>query len=185
LDILQTHRITRLSVKIESLFDRRNLLQAMPWSLFPNLSHLEIVNPPDFLDASIHIDWEGVSQLPRLTHFALGDLWSFSHTFMLPILVNLLASCTVLRSMVLITEDQCLIQALERSGIAKDKRVVVIPSFHWTYNLREYWSKVKRGGFDFWSMADEELEKKKRRPSSSSSPEKNGEIEWTESIIAR
>ncbi|KAF8950731.1 hypothetical protein BDZ97DRAFT_1770851 [Flammula alnicola] len=71
---LPTHNLQRLSIPLEALWGISPLSPQFTASLFPNLSHLEIVNPPG-LHAALQIDWDGLIALPRLTHLALGELY--------------------------------------------------------------------------------------------------------------
>ncbi|KAF8971264.1 hypothetical protein BDZ97DRAFT_1753566 [Flammula alnicola] len=154
---LPTHDLQRLSIPLEALWGMSPLLPHFTASLFPNLSHLEIVNPPA-VHPTLQIDWDGLVALPRLTHLALGELCYDNHAYFIPPLGRLLDECQQLKGLVLLTCDKLFIDALRKSGIDTDFRVLVQPEFHCAVTISEHWKGVRQGGPDFWNMAESLLQ---------------------------
>ncbi|KAF8907862.1 hypothetical protein CPB84DRAFT_1843715 [Gymnopilus junonius] len=44
--------------------------------------------------------------------------------------------------------------ALAKSGVQRDYRVVVKDEFHSPMTLVDYWDAIRKGGMDFWNMTE-------------------------------
>ncbi|CAA7260713.1 unnamed protein product [Cyclocybe aegerita] len=144
---------------LERLSLKMTLVRAFPPAagMFSSLSHLEIVN-------SMTVDCDALcSELPALTHLAIGEIYWWIHRSMLPSFERLLADCRKLEVLVFISSDDMALQGLRKAGITQDARVVIVPSHHWPMRPREYWTSVQRGGPDFWDMADELVVERKKQ----------------------
>lgn len=154
IDRLSSQRVERLSVKLYSLWGNLPRPHRFTGALFPNLSHLEIVNPPS-QSCGFQIDWEGLGKLPKLTHLALGHFWHSIHPYLFPFLEKALEEYQNLRVLLLLSNDEAFTKSLNETGIARDPRVVVREEFNSPMPLVEYWDSIRQGGPDFWASADE------------------------------
>ncbi|KAH9484922.1 hypothetical protein JR316_0001824 [Psilocybe cubensis] len=152
---LSTQRVERLSVKLYSLWGNTTMPRQFTKALFPNLTHLEIVNPPSQSCLSFQVDWEGLRELPKLTHLALGHLFQTVHLYTLPFLQTVFEDCPNLRLLLLLSSDKQFMASLEETGITRDPRVVLREQFNSPKSLVEYWDCVRHGGPDFWTSAEE------------------------------
>jgi hypothetical protein len=150
---LPTPALRRLSIPLEALWGMAPVSIQFTPALFPRLSHLEIVNPPGGHPA-LTIDWAGLAALPALTHVALGELCFGDHAHFIPLLGVLLDACPGLEVLVIITRDELFKDELCKSGLDEDERVVVQSDFNGALMVHEYWEGVRKGGPDFWAMAD-------------------------------
>ncbi|KAF9483147.1 hypothetical protein BDN70DRAFT_874190 [Pholiota conissans] len=149
---LPTQNLRRLSIPLETLWGLSPFSTEFTPALFPKLTHLEIVNPQN-INGAPQIHWDSLAALPSLTHLALGELFSAHFAFVEPLGV-LLDRCPNLTRLVIITRCNAFVDELARSGVVSDERVVVIPEFNAPLNLAEYWDGVRKGGPEFWMLAD-------------------------------
>ncbi|KDR67513.1 hypothetical protein GALMADRAFT_258131 [Galerina marginata CBS 339.88] len=166
-DLLSPACIRHLSVKIDALWgistSQSHFKRQFTPHLFPNLSHLEIVNPPGSYSAT-QVDWDGLRALPKLTHLAVGDLWHKTHLHFIPHFEQTLVQCENLKVLLLISQDDGFVDELRKSGIQQDSRVVVKTEFNSPLPLSEYWDSVRQGGPDFWGLADRMALENSRSP---------------------
>ena len=153
---LPTHNLRRLSITLESLWGMSPRAIDLTPSLFPKLSHLEIVNPPGN-HPTLQIDWSGLLLLPSLTHFGLGELTFKDHFRFVDRLGKLLIDRPQLKVMVVVTRDKRLVNELLKYGIDGDGRVVVQSEYNGAVSFEAYWKEVKDGGLDFWAAAERDL----------------------------
>ncbi|KIM45563.1 hypothetical protein M413DRAFT_442235 [Hebeloma cylindrosporum] len=154
IDILPTKRLQRLSIKLDALWGAGAVNANFSVQLFPNLSHLEIVNPPPFECLFSHHldDLGGLCSLPSLTHLAFGDLWESEHLYLIPFFEDVLKRCPRLEVLILETRDTYFRNALFE--IKNDPRTVVQKSFNGNVPQSEYWEAIRQGGLDMWSRAE-------------------------------
>jgi len=154
-DILPTKRLQRLSVTLDALWGTGPVDWKFSDELFPNLSHLEIVNPPPFecLSSNHFDDLSGLCSLPSLTHLAFGDLWEDQHLYLIPFFQEVLKRCPRLQILILETRDTYFQSAI--SELKDDPRTVVQQSFNGDVPQSEYWEAVRQGGSDLWSRAED------------------------------
>ena len=152
--ILPTKRLQRLSIKLDALWGAGAVDGRFSDNLFPNLSHLEIVNPPSFECLSSHYldDLRGLCSLPSLTHLAFGDLWEDEHLYLIPFFADMLQRCSQLQILILETRDTRFRNAI--SEVRDDPRTVVQQSFNGDVTQSEYWEAIRQGGPDLWSRAE-------------------------------
>ena len=153
-DILPTKRLQRLSIKLDALWAAGAVDGRFSDKLFPNLSHLEIVNPPPFECLFSHYldDLGGLCSLPSLTHLAFGDLWEDEHLYLIPFFEDMLKRCPRLQILILETRDIRFQNAI--SEVRDDPRTVVQQSFSGDVPQSEYWEEIRQGGPDLWSRAE-------------------------------
>lgn len=151
LSLIQTRTLERLSVKVEALWRNSPPRRISSRELFPNLSHIDIVNPPSF---SIAIDWSWLCDLPALTHISFGDLFAAEHLHVFELLRHLLVNCESLQALIVTSHDPSFLCELQREDI-HDPRLVLLPNFHHPKNLDAYWQGIKQGEPDFWALCDE------------------------------
>ncbi|PPQ96166.1 hypothetical protein CVT26_004798 [Gymnopilus dilepis] len=155
ISVIPSEQIHRLSIKLTGLwgaFSERPSQQFTP-KLFPNLTHLEIVNPTG-PNARVQIDLDGLLSLPKLTHLALGELWIHYHLDLIPHLQRALEQSPKLRVLLLISRDVHFLDFLAKSGVQRDCRVVVQEEFCGPLSAEDYWEEIRQGGMDFWSSAE-------------------------------
>jgi len=160
LSVLPTQTLQKLSIKIETLLGITEVnYPKLPASNFPNLTHLELVNPAK-ADA---IDWDGLCRLPSLTHLAVGDLVGRGHAHsFLPPLAEVLEKSPRLQLLLLITEDEPFKEEIRKGALhdgeevdVQSKRVLCIPYFHWPVGYTEYWKGVRAEGKDMWAYVED------------------------------
>lgn len=153
-DILPTKRLQRLSIKLDALLGAGAVDGRFSDKLFPNLSHLEIVNPPPFGCLFSHYldDLGGLCSLPSLTHLAFGDLWKNEHLYLIPFFEDVLKRCPRLQILILETRDTRFRNAI--SEVRNDPRTVIQQSFNGDVPQSEYWEEIRQGGSDLWSRAE-------------------------------
>ena len=154
IDILPTQRLQRLSIKLDALWAAGAADGRFSDKLFPNLSHLEIVNPSSFECLFPHYldDLGGLCSLPSLTHLAFGDLWEAEHLYLIPFFEDVLKRCPRLQILILETRDIGFQNAI--SEVRNDPRTVVQQSFSGDVPQSEYWEEIRQGGPDMWSRAE-------------------------------
>lgn len=153
---LPTHHLRRLSINLESLWGIKPLTIDWTSTLFPNLTHLEVVNPPGTYESPM-IDWDGLKKLPALTHFALGELFFTHHSFIITPLGKMLVECPHLKVVVIVTRETSLVEKLRKSCILDDRRVVVQSDYNGSLGLDEYWTEVRNGNWDFWAASERDI----------------------------
>lgn len=155
LPIIRSHPLQKLSVKLEDIV---NLSPTLDFShpLFNNLTHLEIVNPPSsyFIDTPTPVNWSGLHRLSSITHLAFGDLFYDEHSYMVSVFADLLSNCESLQTLVLVSDDALLSDALHREHKLHSSRLVTLPSFHYPYQYISYWDALRQGEPDMWERAD-------------------------------
>ncbi|KIK57959.1 hypothetical protein GYMLUDRAFT_171972 [Collybiopsis luxurians FD-317 M1] len=147
-----TLNLTRLSVKLEMLF-KSDSVPSFSDEIFQNLTHLEIVLPPPTHEGML-IDWTVLPQLPYLKHVTIGDLFSWDHLYLLPVLRNLLDLSSTLESLAVITKEPQMLEALEAQNF-DDPRLVILPRFNWPMDLPTYWKKMYTGQSGNWDVSNE------------------------------
>ncbi|PPQ70008.1 hypothetical protein CVT25_006089 [Psilocybe cyanescens] len=150
---ISPQHVERMSIKLCSFWGGLPRPHQFTGAVFPNLSHLEIVCPPSVL-CPFPIEWEGLRELPGLTHLALGHLWHSVHLHLLPFFEKALAEYLNLKVLLLLSNDEDFVDALDKMNILRDTRVVVQEEFNSTTTLVEYWETIRQGGPDFWASAD-------------------------------
>ena len=166
-ELLPPKIIQKLSVKVEALWGTTSgshtpHLSRFSSHLFSSLTHLEIVNPPG-VDSPLQIDWEGLCHLPALTHLAFGDLWHWGHLYLVPSFRQVLDDAPKLKALIAVSRDGALVEHLQlQKVLVDDPRFVVLLQCKWPVTLATYWDIVKRGGPDFWYIADEKVQKQLR-----------------------
>jgi hypothetical protein len=150
LSLIKTKNLERLSVKIGALWRNSPLGGIFSPELFPNLSHVDFVNPPS---SSIAVDWSWLHDLPALTHVSFGDLFATDHLHVFELLRHLLTECELLRTLIVISHDPSFLRELQNESI-HDPRLIIFPNFHHPKSLTAYWEGIRRGEPDFWTLAD-------------------------------
>ncbi|KAE9394696.1 hypothetical protein BT96DRAFT_181828 [Gymnopus androsaceus JB14] len=119
--------LTHLSIKLE-MTTSENALPSFSDEMYQNLTHLEIVLPPP-VNLGIYIDWRSLSDLPCLKHLMMGDLNSWDHFYLLPVLRSLLDFSLELETLVVVTKQSEMLEALEAENF-DDPRLVILPRFN-------------------------------------------------------
>ncbi|KAF9263746.1 hypothetical protein L218DRAFT_864298 [Marasmius fiardii PR-910] len=153
--------LSRLSIRIQTLVDSTDNVP-FHHSLFRNLTHLDIVNPPRYTGTGTEEDeetpkpktaiaWESLCLLPKLRHVTFGQVKMDNHRdIIVRSLPFLLRNCVLLEHLVVLTTDERVVDVL---SALKDSRCRVLPYFNYPKDLPRYWEDVSDGGADFWDSS--------------------------------
>ncbi|KAF5375489.1 hypothetical protein D9757_009938 [Collybiopsis confluens] len=151
--------LTRLSLKLEMLTEAEKI-PTFSDEIFQRLTHLEIVLPPP-LHIGRLIDWTGLVSLPNLKHLTVGDVFSWDHLYLLPVLRDLLDHSLTLETLVVITKEPQMLEALNVENY-DDPRLVIFPRFNWPMDLPTYWQKMYTGQLDSWDLSIEKVKEQRK-----------------------
>jgi len=156
LNLIPSGTIQKLSLQIEDLinFTTSTVLRFTP-QCFPNLTHLEIYDPPGrYSPSHDRIDWESILELPVLTHLAMSKMIGWLHTeFFLPLFDKILKVHPRLQLLLVISQDSEFRTDFRQSTIREDPRVVYPNFFNWL-RRPDYWKRIQSGELDIWEWAD-------------------------------
>ncbi|KAJ7646567.1 hypothetical protein FB45DRAFT_890793 [Roridomyces roridus] len=120
--------------------------------LFACITHLEIVNPPNWFDWSPLLD---AGTLPRLTHLAFGDLdASHIHRMIGFFGAALESEEPRLELIIAVSQNAQFLAAMEGAGLLQDRRMVCMPSYHYPFSPTVYWDAVARKECEFWRVPE-------------------------------
>ncbi|KAG7442647.1 uncharacterized protein BT62DRAFT_996567 [Guyanagaster necrorhizus] len=140
--------IERLSVSIATLMQSCETHKpAFFHTAFRALTHLDITEPSNPL---VDTDWSALYTLPKLTHISIGNLAESHHLFLLK---ELLANCESLLCLVVISDDGEFTKHINEE--IYDKRLKILPYFHYPKDYLTYWKDVQRGLSDFWGYLED------------------------------
>jgi len=151
--ILPTHTLRCLSIKIETLWGYNPEASEFHPQDYPQLTHLEIVNPPRH-SSSIDLDWEGISKLPSLAYLALGYLWGYDHCYLFNVMDEILGRCPKLRALIVMSQDRDFSSALEFEPVLGNQRLVFFPSMDWSDPHTGHRKNITREGANLWDRAE-------------------------------
>ncbi|KAF9000397.1 hypothetical protein BDQ17DRAFT_1421173 [Cyathus striatus] len=148
--ILPSHDVQQLSVKMETLMGNESISA----DTFPNLTHLEIVNPP-YISSKTSFNWETLCLIPNLTHLALGEVFSHHHLYLVDIIQGLLTGCQSLQVLVIITEDTRFLDLLAQAGLNECDKIAVVPHFYSPEATElDYWKRAECEEWNLWQEAE-------------------------------
>ncbi|KAH8822634.1 hypothetical protein DL96DRAFT_301989 [Flagelloscypha sp. PMI_526] len=150
--ILSQSGLTRLSIQLSTFHG--SSIPDLTNPVFARLTHLEIVHPPGYGGG---VDWDQLHSLTNLQHLTMGKLQAERHAHLIPIFDSLLQTHDSLRALVIICSDEKLV-----GDLPEDKRVLIIPSFHYPLSPSEFWDSVRQGDSDFWSLTEKMVQQRKK-----------------------
>ncbi|KAJ3735986.1 hypothetical protein DFJ43DRAFT_772808 [Lentinula guzmanii] len=150
-----TSCLTRLSVKLDMLMVQPSFSD----NIFQGLTHLEIVSPPP-VNTGMSIDWTALITLPNLKHLIIGNLFSWDHFYLLPVIRGLLNRSPTLEVLAILSKDPQMLEALECEEFI-DPKLVVLPRFNWPLDLPTYWNKLYTGQLDVWESSAQKATKQR------------------------
>ncbi|KAJ7182913.1 hypothetical protein C8R43DRAFT_16768 [Mycena crocata] len=154
LSLLENQRLQRFSVCLAQLFDNGSHLQNLVHPVFRHTTHLDLF---DFL----HNEqvWSTLALLANLTHLCLH---SFVHRWQLRAVLTECKRLRVLVNMHIGTEPEWgLADICGRLRIEDDPRFVLISLDMSTNAYVRDWTAGRRGGKDFWALAEAFVAKKR------------------------
>ncbi|KAH7872740.1 uncharacterized protein C8R40DRAFT_1173144 [Lentinula edodes] len=156
--LLSSSTLTRLSIKLDMLTTRGALLSFSD-KIFQALTHLEIVSPPS-VKTGMSVDWTTLIGLPKLKHLIIGNLFSWDHFYLLPIIRGLLDLSVSLEVLAILSKDERMLEALGCQEFI-DPRLVILPRFNWPLDLPTYWKNLYTGELDAWEPSVQEAMKQR------------------------
>ncbi|KAJ7622087.1 hypothetical protein FB45DRAFT_1061718 [Roridomyces roridus] len=149
LDLVGALRPRRFYCSVTAIF--RKTTVDFVHSMVSQITHLEIFDEAEELPEE---SWFSLGLIPNLTHLTFND------EAFLPLFPNLFRTCASLRVLALVMLDFVVHPVETSDDLARDTRFVWIPCKQYVKD----WTQGALTGEDYWSRADEFIERRKSGP---------------------
>ncbi|KAJ7065446.1 hypothetical protein C8F01DRAFT_1125631 [Mycena amicta] len=143
--LARLEHLSHLSIGVQDLFSRLKQIHPGPHPCFVHITHIQLIantlGPPGSAAAQ---RWRAFAELPNLTHVVARGLWARDILF-------LLASCTMLRALILEIYSTNTSLLAEYEEACKDVRFVLYLS---SEGIQQGWLDALRGKEIFWDRAE-------------------------------